>query len=401
MANPEALDLKPADLRVGLRAHFDVSVTAESVAIFSSISGDYNPLHIDPAYAIGTVYERPIAHGAYQIGLASAMVGMRLPGRSALLGSVHARFPSPLYYPSLVRVEGEVTSWDTSSHNGTLKVVVRELSSGSPTAEITIAFALHHMRSNARAVTPVLVRSLPAGDTTGRRKLLVTGGTGGIGSHLVRSLAGEFDVLAMVHKTPLPPEIRELPNVTEVRTDVASPLLSETIANALNGAPLYGVVHAAWPGAPHGGLLQVADETLDIQIQFGTKHLIRLANVLFANAGQEGGRFVAIGSTYATEKPLVHLASYSLGKAAMEHTVRLLATELARRKLTINLVSPSLIASGMNKTVTERQQMKEAAYVPMSRICQPEDVDGAVRYLLSDRSAFFSGQVLQLTGAQL
>jgi NAD(P)-dependent dehydrogenase (short-subunit alcohol dehydrogenase family) len=45
--------------------------------------------------------------------------------------------------------------------------------------------------------------------------------------------------------------------------------------------------------------------------------------------------------------------------------------------------------------------LKEAALVPMGRLCAPEDVVGLVGYLLSDEAAFVSGQIIALSGAQL
>jgi len=90
-----------------------------------------------------------------------------------------------------------------------------------------------------------------------------------------------------------------------------------------------------------------------------------------------------------------------LAKACLEHTVRLLAPELARKKVTINAVSPSFLPLGINKQVSERQKMMESATIPMGRLCSVEDVVGTINYLLSQEASFVSGQVLMLTGGQL
>lgn len=395
--------LGPADLKVGMRAEFETTVDERAVLDYARISGDHNPLHVDAVYAATTLFERRIVHGAYQIGLASAMVGMHLPGQRALLGSMHARFPSPLYFPSTVKVVGEVTAWDADHMSGASRVHVIELSRGVPTAEITVAFAMHGLPGGRKAAAD----SRPAGgakrsdNAQGRRIVLVTGASGGIGVHLVRDLCTDHHVLALTNRTSLPPEFASMPQVQIVRADLADPAFADVLGAALAGRKLYGVVHAAWPGAPRGGLLQVAEETLDQQLQFGTKFLIRIANALASHVSPEGGRLVAIGTTAATNKPKISMSAYSLGKAAMEHTVRLLAPELARKRITINAINPSLVAEGINKTISDRAQLKEAALVPMSRLCQPADVLAGVRYLLGDGSAYFSGQLVQLTGAQL
>ena len=53
-------------------------MTEADVLDFARTSGDFNPLHVDAAYAGRTTFRGRIAHGAYQVGLASALVGMYL-----------------------------------------------------------------------------------------------------------------------------------------------------------------------------------------------------------------------------------------------------------------------------------------------------------------------------------
>src|SRR5579884_1076009 len=109
---PEPRCYTADEIRVGLRAEFTRDVTPEDVRAFAANSGDFNPLHIDPDYAAGSTYGGCIAHGAFQVGLASALAGMHLPGRHVLLGALSARFASPLPVPRRVLVRGEITAWN-------------------------------------------------------------------------------------------------------------------------------------------------------------------------------------------------------------------------------------------------------------------------------------------------
>src|SRR5207253_6553341 len=131
------------------------------------------------------------------------------------------------------------------------------------------------------------------------------------------------------------------------------------LSSVIDGQLVYGLVHAAWPGAPRGSLLQADDDMINSQIAFGTTVTVRLARILFNHAHPDGGRFVAVGSTAGTFKPYLPLGVYSLAKACLENTVRLLAPELARRKVTINAVCPSFMSVGINKQASERQMMME------------------------------------------
>jgi NAD(P)-dependent dehydrogenase (short-subunit alcohol dehydrogenase family) len=94
-------------------------------------------------------------------------------------------------------------------------------------------------------------------------------------------------------------------------------------------------------------------------------------------------------------------SSYSLGKATQEYTVRLLVPELARKEITVNVVSPSHIATGMKKHTGDKQQMKDPARLLVGRISQEEDGNGRVRCLLSPEAFFVSRQIIPISGAQL
>ncbi len=234
--------------------------------------------------------------------------------------------------------------------------------------------------------------------------MLVTGAAGGLGSPLVATLAGladGYDVLALVNRQRLDDSVRGLPRVREIQLDMTGPGFEEQLSSLLGGRSLYGVVHAAWPGAPRGSLLESEDDVINSQLAFGTTVTVRLARTLFKHAPADGGRFVAIGSTAGTFKPYLPLGVYSLGKACLEHTVRLLAPELARKKVTINAVCPAFLPVGINKQATERQMLAESATIPLGRLGSVADVVGTIRYLLSPEASFVSGQVLRLTGGQL
>lgn len=381
-----------ADLRTGIQAEFERDITAEDVAAFADLSRDWNPLHIDEDYARRTNYGKRIVHGAFQVGLASAMAGMYLPGRQVVVGGFQCRFPAPLYYPSRVRVQGEIISWSAGTSSGSLRVRVTEISGGILTSEIHVGFSLHEkgLVAATQSETPKLQ---PTTDSV----VLVTGGHGGLGRNIAEVLSESYDVIALTRSRSVKPE----DGSKWITADLATEDWEAQVERQLAGRRIYGLVHAAWPPGQQGGLIEGELDAVRTQLEFGGPVTIRIARFLRAQAATGGARLVILGTTAATVKPVLNMAAYSLGKATLEHTVRLLAPELARASITINVVAPSFVPAGMNAAKTTRAILTETARVPLGRLCSVEDVARTVEFLLSPGAAFITGLVVPLTGGQL
>jgi len=97
------------DLSIGQRAEFSITITAEMVTVFAQLSGDMNPLHTDAGYAASRGHRSQVAHGLLTASLLSALVGMHLPGKLALLHGVSVSFHAPVYVGDELCVAGEIT----------------------------------------------------------------------------------------------------------------------------------------------------------------------------------------------------------------------------------------------------------------------------------------------------
>jgi 3-hydroxybutyryl-CoA dehydratase len=92
------------DLSVGDSAEITRTVTEAVIEAFAAVSTDSNPVHLDAAYAEGTIFKGRIAHGMLSGAYISAVIGMQLPGPGTIYLSQALRFRRP------VRLGDEVTA---------------------------------------------------------------------------------------------------------------------------------------------------------------------------------------------------------------------------------------------------------------------------------------------------
>jgi 3-hydroxybutyryl-CoA dehydratase len=74
-----------------------VHADADLVRAFAATVGDFNPVHLDAAYAAGTRFGRPIVHGTLFLGMLGKMMGMDLPGPGTIYLEHQVRFLAPVY----------------------------------------------------------------------------------------------------------------------------------------------------------------------------------------------------------------------------------------------------------------------------------------------------------------
>jgi 3-hydroxybutyryl-CoA dehydratase len=95
-------------IQVGDTAKRHVEISEALVDAFARVSGDYSPIHMNTAEAQASGFERRVVHGALLGSLISALVGMDLPGRHAVLQRMKLSFHKPVFPGDRVSISGEV-----------------------------------------------------------------------------------------------------------------------------------------------------------------------------------------------------------------------------------------------------------------------------------------------------
>jgi NAD(P)-dependent dehydrogenase (short-subunit alcohol dehydrogenase family) len=111
-------------------------------------------------------------------------------------------------------------------------------------------------------------------------------------------------------------------------------------------------------------------------------------------AGKRPGRIINIASA-AGLKPLGQISVYSMSKAGVIHMTRSMALEWGRYGINVNALCPGYIETEINRDYWNTDGgRKLVSMLPRRRVGKPEDLDGLILLLASDRSGFVNGAVI-------
>ena len=230
-----------------------------------------------------------------------------------------------------------------------------------------------------------------------KRIALVTGGAGGIGTAVCRSLAGEGYTVAVGYfrsKEKAEALAAELGGFA-VYGDVSRPEDVEAMFAAAGEVEL--LVSNA--GVAHYGLvtdLSYADWRALMAVNLDGAFLCCRA----AAAGmvrRKQGNIILISSMWGQVGASCE-AAYSASKAGLCGLTKALAKELAPSGIRVNCVAPGVVRTPMLRDFSEEDLENLRLETPLERLGEPEDVAELVAYLASEKARFMTGQVIGLNG---
>ena len=109
---------------VGQKAARSLILTQHHVQKYAEITGDYNPLHFDEAFAAGTKFKRLVVQGGLTTGILNALVATDMPDPGTVFLSHNWKFTAPVFIGDTITGEAEVLSVHASKPVVQLKIKV-------------------------------------------------------------------------------------------------------------------------------------------------------------------------------------------------------------------------------------------------------------------------------------
>jgi len=138
-------------------------------------------------------------------------------------------------------------------------------------------------------------------------------------------------------------------------------------------------------------------QVLDVNVT-GAFHFCRAVVPVMKRQG--GGTIVNVSSIAAKLGDITSAPGYGPSKAALDALTKTLAHQLAPL-IRVNGVAPHAIETDMSAQWSPERRREIAASIPLGRLGRPEDVAEAVLFLVSDRAAFITGEILDVNGGAL
>lgn len=232
-------------------------------------------------------------------------------------------------------------------------------------------------------------------------RVLITGGSRGIGAACVREFAQNGDTVTFIYRsdTAAAEALCRETGAAAIRADVSDPVAIDTaVQEAVTRMGGLDVL------VNNAGISQIKLFTDVSDAEWRTMIDTNLSGAFYASRAavkamiaQKSGRIVNVGSMWGKIGASCEV-HYSAAKAGLRGLTMALAKELGPSGITVNCVEPGVIDTDMNASLDADTRRELCDSTPLCRIGRAEEVSAAIAFLASERAGFITGQILGVDG---
>ncbi|MDJ0462775.1 SDR family oxidoreductase [Streptomyces sp. H27-C3] len=238
-----------------------------------------------------------------------------------------------------------------------------------------------------------------------QRVTVVTGGSRGIGAAICRRLAADGHDVVIGYRSDTAAAESVAADVlgtgrrcVTVAVDTADEASVDALFDAAAAlGPVTGLVNNAGVSGPNGRLADADADGMRRALEVNVLgYLLCARRAVRDLTRQGGGAIVNVSSAAATLGSPGQYVHYAAAKAAVDTMTVGLSKEVAADGIRVNCVAPGVIWTEFHED--PKRPAKLATSIPMGRSGQPEEIAGAVSWLLSEDASYATGTIMRVAG---
>jgi 3-oxoacyl-[acyl-carrier protein] reductase len=234
------------------------------------------------------------------------------------------------------------------------------------------------------------------------KRVLVTGGTRGLGRAIAVAFAKQGDKVAITYS-------KNDDDAEETRAQLGESLVFKgSVADAAHVKDVVKSVTQTWGGVDvlvcNAGIIQVLPVALveeadwDLVMNVNAKGTFLFARAVLRHMIKaKSGRIIAIGN-FSSERLIESPVHYAASKSALRGLVEALAREVGRYGITVNLLAPGIMDAGLAKILPQHRIAEYLEQCALGRIADPAEVAAHALFLASEAASFVTGAKVAIDG---
>ncbi|SHH59339.1 3-oxoacyl-[acyl-carrier protein] reductase [Sporobacter termitidis DSM 10068] len=236
-----------------------------------------------------------------------------------------------------------------------------------------------------------------------KKVILITGGSKGLGAEFVKALLSSEDNAVYFTYSDKSAEFQPSGNVTPILCDQKNEAeIIDCVAQIVNAQGRIDVlVNNACSGFKPCDFLDTDWNMFQDIIDVNVKGAYLFTREAARSMKQQGnGRIINIVSSYVVNVPPEKLSFYITAKYALAGLSKATAVELGKYGVTVNMISPGLMATQLTNYLPARYLEAYKQKHPMKRMTTTADVAEVLKFLISDGAQFLNGVNIPVNGGE-